>query len=160
MPAVMEGSLGDLGSWRPGDNCSLVKALEIVGTRSALRILLESYYGTTRFAAFARRLGVTERVAAAQLRRLTEAGLLATRPYRDAGDRTRNEYVLTEKGRDLLPAVLGLMQWADKYLQDGTPPLLRVEHDTGDPVRVELRGTAGPVDLEHLGVRLNPAWKR
>lgn len=159
MPAVMEGSLADLTSWMP-DHCSLVKALEIVGTRSALLILREAYYGTTRFGGFAQRVGITERVAAKQLRHLTAAGLLTKRPYRDKGGRTRDEYVLTDMGRDLLPAILGLMQWGDKYLQHGHPPLLHVEHDTGIPVRVELRSDAGnKVELEHLGVRRNPEWR-
>ncbi|MFD0686161.1 winged helix-turn-helix transcriptional regulator [Actinomadura fibrosa] len=160
MAAVMEGPLADLGAWKP-DHCSLVKALEIVGTRSALVILREAYYGTTRFSAFARRIGLTERIVAGQLRHLTEAGLLSRRPYRDERGRTRDEYVLTDMGRDLLPAVLGLMQWGDKYLQGEQPPLLHVEHGTGAPVRVELRSETGrKVELEELGVQLNPEWRR
>ncbi|GAA2287709.1 helix-turn-helix domain-containing protein [Actinomadura luteofluorescens] len=159
MSAVMEGPLADLGSWEPAD-CSLVKALEVVGTRSALLLLRECYYGTTRFGSFAQRVGITERAAANQLRHLTEAGLLAKRPYRDEGDRTREEYVLTEKGRDLLPVVLGLIQWGDKYLHNDRPPVLHVEHDTGAAVRVELRSEAGnPVALEEIGVRRNPQWR-
>lgn len=159
MPAVMEGPLADLSAWKP-DHCSLVKALEIVGTRSALLILREGYYGTTRFSDFARRIGITERVVARQLRHLTEAGLLVRRPYRDEGGRTRDEYVLTDMGRDLLPAVLSLMQWGDKYLQD-QPPLLHVAHDTGASVRVELRSDTGhEVELENLGIRRNPVWRR
>src|ERR1051325_4414169 len=160
MAAVMEGPLADLSTWKP-DHCSLVKALEIVGTRSALLILREAYYGTTRFSDFARRIGITERIVARQLRHLTEAGLLDRRPYRDEGGRTRDEYVLTDMGRDLLPAVLGLMQWGDKYLQGQQPPLLHVEHDTGVPVKVELRSATGhEVELENLGIRRNPDWHR
>ncbi|MEO3782636.1 helix-turn-helix domain-containing protein [Actinocorallia sp. B10E7] len=160
MPAVMEGLLADLGSWKT-DHCSLVKALEIVGTRSTLLILREAYYGTTRFTGFAQRIGITERIAARQLRHLTEAGLLAKRPYRDEGGRTRDEYVLTDMGRDLLPVILALMQWGDKYLQGEHSPLLYVEHDTGSPVHVELRSDTGnKVELENLGVRLNPDWRR
>src|SRR5882724_9028146 len=109
MPAVMEGALADLSSWK-SEHCSLAKALEIVGTRSALLILREAYFGTTRFDGFARRVGITEAIAAKQLRHLTDAGLLTKRPYREEGSRTRHEYVLTEMGRDVLPAVLGLMQ--------------------------------------------------
>ncbi|MFB9682023.1 winged helix-turn-helix transcriptional regulator [Streptosporangium vulgare] len=160
MAAVMEGPLADLGAWKT-DGCSLVKALEIVGTRSSLLILREAYYGTTRFSAFARRTGLTDRVAAGQLRHLTEAGLLAKRPYRDEGGRAREEYVLTDMGRDLLPAVMSLMQWGNKYLQDGRPPLLYLEHGTESPVEVELRsGTGRKVELENLAVRLNPGRRK
>ncbi|MQY06940.1 winged helix-turn-helix transcriptional regulator [Actinomadura macrotermitis] len=160
MPAVLEGPLADLSAWKT-DHCSLVKALELVGTRSTLLILREAYYGTTRFSGFARRIGITETVVARQLRQLTEAGLLARRPYRDEGGRTRDEYVLTDMGRDLLPVVIGLMQWADKHLQGRQPPLQYVEHGTGDPVTVELRtGDGRKVELDDLGIRLNPDWRR
>jgi DNA-binding HxlR family transcriptional regulator len=160
MPAVMEGVLADLSSWKT-DHCSLVKALELVGTRSNLYILREAYYGTTRFTGFAQRIGITEKVAAKQLRHLTEAGLLQKRPYRDDGGRTRDEYVLTPMGRDLLPVVVGLMQWADKYLQGDQPPLQYVDHASGAPAHVDLVTDSGrQVQLEELGIRRNPEWKR
>ena len=160
MPAVLEEPLTDLSRWRP-DHCSIAKALDIVGTRSAILILREAYYGTTRFDGFASRVGITEAVAAKQLRKLTEAGLLAKRPYRLEGQRTRNEYVLTDMGRDLLPAVIALMQWGDKYLQENGSPLLLVEDGTASPVRVQLRSDVGnEVELEQLRLRLNPQWRR
>ncbi|MFI6171084.1 winged helix-turn-helix transcriptional regulator [Nocardia sp. NPDC051052] len=155
MAAVMEGPLADLSSWQPTD-CSIAKAIELVGTRSAVLILREAYYGTTRFDGFAQRVGITDAAAATQLRKLTEAGLLTKQPYQEQGKRTRNEYILTPMGRDLLPVVLALMQWGDAYLQPGPPPLLLVEESTGSPVRVQIRSDAGhEVALEQLAVRLN-----
>ncbi|MBB5913963.1 DNA-binding HxlR family transcriptional regulator [Nocardia transvalensis] len=159
MSAVLEGPLGDLSSWKP-DHCSIVKALDIVGTRSALLILRETIYGTTRFDGFADRVGITDAAASAALRKLTEAGLLRKQPYQEEGKRTRHEYVLTDKGRDLLPVVFALWQWGDKYLQDGTPPLERLEDSTGAPVRVEIRSAAGnEVPLENLRIRINEKWR-
>ncbi|MEV0249625.1 helix-turn-helix domain-containing protein [Nocardia sp. NPDC050712] len=158
MAAVMEGPLADLSSWQPSE-CSIAKALDIVGTRSAVLILREAYYGTRRFDGFAARIGVTDAAAAAQLRKLTAAGLLEKRPYQEEGKRTRHEYVLTEMGRGLLPAVLALMQWGDDYLQPGPAPLQLVEAGTGTPVRVEIRSAAGKeIALEELGVRVNRDW--
>ncbi|RJO76867.1 transcriptional regulator [Nocardia panacis] len=158
MAAVMEGPLADLNSWKP-EECSIAKALELVGTRSSLLILREAYYGTTRFDGFAGRVGITDAAAAAQLRKLTEAGLLVKSPYREQGKRTRHEYVLTQMGRDLLPVVMGLMQWGDAYLQPGPAPLQLVEEATGDPVRVQMRSAGGrEVALDDLGVRLNRDW--
>ncbi|MGY4098260.1 winged helix-turn-helix transcriptional regulator [Nocardia sp. R16R-3T] len=158
MAAVMEGPLADLSAWKPAE-CSIAKAMDLIGTRSAILILREAYYGTTRFDGFAARIGITDAAASGQLRKLTEAGLLAKRPYQDAGKRTRHEYVLTDMGRDLLPVVLALMQWGDAYLQPGPAPLLLVEESTGAPVRVQVRSETGrEIDLEELGVRLNPAY--
>ncbi|RBO91506.1 winged helix-turn-helix transcriptional regulator [Nocardia puris] len=160
MAAVMEGPLADLSAWR-ADECSIAKAMDIVGSRSAVLALREAYYGTRRFDGFAARIGITDAAAAAALRKLTDAGLLEKHPYREAGQRTRNEYRLTEKGRDLLPAVLALMQWGDKYLQPGPSPLLLVEAATGDPVRVEVRSASGrEIALDQLGVRLNEEFRR
>ncbi|MEV0294400.1 helix-turn-helix domain-containing protein [Nocardia sp. NPDC050710] len=160
MAAVMEGPLADLSSWQP-EGCSIARAMDLIGTRSAILILREAYYGTRRFDGFAARVGITDAAASAQLRKLTEAGLLAKRPYREEGKRTRHEYVLTDMGRDLLPAVLALMQWGDSYLQPGPPPLLLVEESTGAPVRVEVRSASGTeITLEQLGVRLNEDYRR
>ncbi|MFI7001209.1 winged helix-turn-helix transcriptional regulator [Nocardia sp. NPDC050175] len=155
MAAVMEGPLADLSSWQTTD-CSIAKAIELVGTRSTVLILREAYYGTTRFDGFAQRVGITDAAAATQLRKLTEAGLLTKQPYREQGKRTRHEYILTPKGRDLLPVVLALMQWGDTYLQPGPPPLLLVEEATGSPVRVQVRSDSGrEIALEELGIRVN-----
>ncbi|MFC9433501.1 winged helix-turn-helix transcriptional regulator [Nocardia sp. NPDC057030] len=155
MAAVMEGPLADLSSWQPTD-CSIAKAIELVGTRSAVLILREAYYGTTRFDGFAQRVGITDAAAATQLRKLTEAGLLTKQPYQEQGKRTRNEYILTPMGRDLLPVVLALMQWGDAYLQPGPPPLLLVEQSTGSPVRVQVRSDSGhEIPLEQLAIRVN-----
>ncbi len=160
MAAVMEGPLADLSAWKPTE-CSIAKAMDLIGTRSAILILREAYYGTTRFDGFAARIGITDAAASGQLRKLTEAGLLAKRPYQDAGKRTRHEYVLTDMGRDLLPAVLALMQWGDAYLQPGPAPLLLVEESSGARVRVQVRSESGrEIDLEELGVRLNPDYAR
>lgn len=159
MAAVMEGPLADLNAWKPTE-CSIAKALDVVGARSALLILREAYYGVTRFDGFAARVGITDAAAAAQLRRLTAAGLFTRQPYREEGQRTRHEYVLTDKGRDLLPVVLALMQWGDKYLQD-VAPLQLVEEATGAPVRVQVRSESGnELTLEEVGVRLNEEYRR
>ncbi|MFI6871226.1 winged helix-turn-helix transcriptional regulator [Nocardia sp. NPDC050406] len=160
MPFVLEGPLRDLSAWKPED-CSIAKALDIVGTRSAILILREAYYGTRRFDGFAARVGITDAAASSALRKLTDAGLLEKRPYQEEGKRTRHEYVPTRMGLDLMPVVVALWQWGDTYLQDGIPPLERVEDATGEPVRVELRSASGnEVPPEHLRVRVSDAYRR
>ena len=75
MDAVrLTGVLEDRDAWR-ATHCSIGRAMEVVGTRSAMLILREAYYGTTRFDDFASRVGITEAVASARLKELTEAGL-------------------------------------------------------------------------------------
>jgi DNA-binding HxlR family transcriptional regulator len=135
----LQGPLADRGAWR-ATRCSIDKALGVVGTRSALLLMREAYYGTRRFDDFAARVGITEAVAASRLRELVEAGLLQRQPYRVPGQRTRHEYVLTDMGRDLAPATLALMQWGDRYLTGTSGPPLTLTHaDCGEPVHVEVR---------------------
>jgi DNA-binding HxlR family transcriptional regulator len=76
-------------------------------------------------------------------------GIFEKHPYRAPGQRTRYEYALTEKGCALLPAVLALMQWGDKYLQDGRGGPLEVVGQDGEPVTM-----APPVPLDDLHVRV------
>ncbi|MEV4758348.1 helix-turn-helix domain-containing protein [Micromonospora sp. NPDC049559] len=155
MAMTLEGPLKDRASWR-ADDCSIGKAMEAVGARSAILLLREAYYGTTRFDDFVERVGITDAVAATRLKQLVDVGVLERRPYREPGQRTRHEYVLTPMGRDLLPAVLALMQWGDKYLQPHGAPLRVVERATGAPVAIRPRSESGhDVELEDLAVTVN-----
>lgn len=135
--------MADRDGWA-ADRCSIGRALGVVGTRSAMLLMREAYYGTTRFDDFARRVGITEAVAATRLKELVAAGLLVREPYQEPGQRTRYEYLLTEMGRDLAPAALALMQWGDRYLSGPPGPPVAVHHaKCGADVSVEVRCAAG-----------------
>lgn len=151
--ATLAGSLADRSAWR-ADRCPIGKALQVVGTRSAMLIMREAHYGTTRFDDFAKRVNITDAVAAARLRELTQAGLLERRPYQEPGQRTRYEYRVTDKGRDLMPVVLGLFEWGAKHLSPGGRPPVELSHaNCGAPVHVVVRCADGhDVPLEELVV--------
>src|ERR687886_214986 len=70
-------------------------------------------------------------------------GLLEGEDYGAPGQRTRRRYRLTEKGADLFPALAALMQWGDRWLDDGGGPVELRHRDCGEPVAVELRCAAG-----------------
>ena len=97
----------------------MAHALNVVRNRSAFLILREAFYGATRFEEFAERTGLSEPVTATRLRELTDEGLLEREPYQEPGQRTRRAYRLTEKGSDLLPVLVALMQWGDKWVLPG-----------------------------------------
>jgi len=146
----MTGPLDPRGGW-VASNCPIGKALELVGTRSAMLLLREAFYGTTRFADFATRAGISEPVAATRLRELASHGLIEREAYREPGQRTRMQYRLTHKGAELFPVLVALMQWGDKWLG---PAGVELRHrDCGQPVHVELccdgghHPTAGDLDL-------------
>src|ERR1700709_1199406 len=101
--AVLDGSLADRTAWSAHDRCSVGRAMDVVGTRSAMLLMREAFYGTRRFDDFATRVGITEAVAAKRLRELVDAGLLERAPYQEPGQRTRSEYRLTGMGRAPAP---------------------------------------------------------
>lgn len=158
-PLQLEGVLANRDRWNAPPRCSIGRAMEVVGNRSTMLLMREAYYGTTRFDDFARRVGITEAATSARLKNLLDAGLLAREDYREPGQRTRQRYVLTTMGRDLMPAVLALMQWGDSYLADESGPPLALEHsDCGAPVAVSVRCAEGhEVPLEEITVRRAPA---
>ena len=118
----LTGALNPRSAW-DAERCSLAKALEVVSTRSAFLLLREAFYGTERFDDFASRVGVSDPVAAARLKQLVEDGLLVREPYREPGQRTRYAYRLSDKGADLFPALVALMQWGDRWLAEDGPPV-------------------------------------
>jgi len=134
-----------------GDRCPIDRTLQIVGSRSAFLLLREALYGTTRFDDLVRLTGFTEAVAAKRLKELVDHGLLERRPYQEPGQRTRHEYVLTDRGHDLMPALLALAQWGRTHSprKDGGPTPL---HDGCEAeVRVVMQCAAGhPVVEDEL----------
>src|SRR3954452_19923566 len=153
MPTALRltGPLSPREGWT-ADRCTIARTLDVIPTRSAFLILREAFYGTTRFDDFAQRVGISEPVTAARLRELVEGGLLEREDYREPGQRTRQRYRLTEKGADLFPALVALMQWGDRWLDERGGPVELRHRDCGSPVAVQVRCAAGhevtPDELE------------
>ena len=154
----MTGPLEPREGWT-ADRCTIARTLEVIPTRSAFLILREAFYGTTRFDDFAQRVGISEPVTSTRLRELVEAGLLEREDYREPGQRTRQRYRLTEKGADLVPALVALMQWGDRWLNERGGPVELRHRACGEKVVAELRCAAGhevtpeELDLARRGVR-------
>jgi DNA-binding HxlR family transcriptional regulator len=148
----LTGALDPREAWT-AERCTIAKALEVLNTRSALLIMREAFYGTTRFDDFAARVGISEPAAAARLRELVDEGLLEREDYREPGQRTRQQYRLTDKGGELLPVLLALMQWGDRWLDDRGGPLELRHRDCGEEVGVSIRCAAGhEVDSSEIDV--------
>ena len=134
-------------------DCSIAKALDIVGDPWTMLILRDALLGVKRFEAFSTRLGIPRATLSALLDLLCERGVFEQWRYQERPERV--EYVLTEKGRALRPVVVTLMQWGDKWVRDDEPPTTIVDTDTGakvDPVLVD-RGSGIPLDELHLRAR-------
>jgi DNA-binding HxlR family transcriptional regulator len=105
------------------ENCSLARALAVVGDRWTLLILRDAFMRVRRFEDFQQRLGIARRVLSERLSTLAEAGVLAKVAYQDRPP--RHEYRLTPKGLALYPVILALIHWGDAYgATAGGPPVL------------------------------------
>jgi DNA-binding HxlR family transcriptional regulator len=115
------------------DNCSVARALEILGDWWTLLVVREAFLGTRRFADFAAHLDISKNILTRRLAHLTENGVLARV---DAGVHgTRYEYVLTPMGKDLATVITALRQWGDRWIFGaGNEPLLVLDRRTGRPV--------------------------
>lgn len=134
-----------LGRSYEGQNCSAARALEVVGERWTLLILRDALLrGMTRFGEFHTSLGVAKNVLSTRLDRLVTEGLLERRRYSAKPD--HHEYLPTEKGIDLLPVIVALAAWGDRWAAPDGPPVVFRHADCGAPITQDLTcHTCGPV---------------
>ena len=99
--------------------CALPVALEAVGERWSFMILRAAYAGLSHFEEFQSTLGIARNILANRLAKLVEHGILSRSPCND--DRRKIEYRLTEKGEALLPALVALRQWGERWGGCSTP---------------------------------------
>ena len=127
-------------------NCSIGAAVGIIGERPTFLVLREVFNSVRRFDDIQRRTGMPRQVLSDRLARLVEEGLLRKVPYRDSGQRRRDEYRLTAKGLDLYPVLVALMAWGDQYAASPDGPQVLLQHrDCGEPVQLHVSCGAGHV---------------
>jgi DNA-binding HxlR family transcriptional regulator len=138
MQATRARLRGVLNRTYPGQICSIARSLEVVGERWTLLILRNALLGLKRFDEHRDQLGIASNVLTARLEHLCGEGLLERRAYQERP--IRHEYVLTEKGREIAPALLMLMKWGDRYYPaEGGAPRLTVHRGCGGVVDGRLR---------------------
>ena len=127
-------------------NCAIGAAVAVIGERPTFLVLREAFNGVRRFDDMQRRTGMPRQVLADRLAGLVREGLLRKVPYRDSGQRGRYEYRLTDKGLDLYPVLVALMQWGDQHAAGPAgPPVLLQHRDCGEPVQLQLSCRAGHI---------------
>ena len=118
--------LGELG-------CGLPHALEVMGERWSFLILRAAFNGLYHFEEFSSELGIARNILSNRLANLVKHGVLQRTPCE--ADRRKVEYRLTEKGLGLLPAMLALRQWGERYAENVTSNIVLVDCRDGQPVR-------------------------
>ena len=139
----------------PTQVCSIARALEIVGERWTLLILRDAALGLERFEEFQASLGIASNVLANRLKLLCDEGVLERIPDPDRPGRPK--YVLTDKGRELGPALIVLMRWGDRhYPTPAGPPRLAIHAGCGGSVGGDLRCERCGEPVEMAAVELHP----
>lgn len=128
-----------LGHLYESQDCSTSRALEVVGERWSLLILRDAMFGgLTRFSQFQKSLGLATNILAKRLEGFIESGLMERRPQQQPGaSGDQSEYVLTRKGLELMPAIIALAEWGDKWVRPG--PVVFQHRSDGTPVHLQLR---------------------
>jgi len=102
-----------LGKDYERQDCSLARALEVIGERWTLLIVRDAFYGVRRFSDFQAHLDVPKAVLSDRLSGLVEDDILERRP--DPGHAGRHLYELTAAGRDLWPVLHALLAWGGRH---------------------------------------------
>src|SRR5271167_4867861 len=126
--------------------CPIARSLDRVGEWWSILILRDALRGVTRFDDFRRSLGVAPNILTRRLAALVDAGLLERRRYSDHPP--RDEYLLTDRGRDFRPVLLAMLAWGNRHFPPDDRTVRIVNTATGlavDPVLVDPI-TGAPVD--------------
>ncbi|WP_330270268.1 helix-turn-helix transcriptional regulator [Lentzea sp. NBC_00516] len=135
-----------------GMACSIARTLDVIGEPWSPLILRDVWVGMNRFEQLQSDLGISRKVLTERLNHLVGQGVLERRPY---DQRPRYEYVLTQKGTELLDLIMVMRGWGDRWLAgEAGPSVLYRHHACGEIANVELRCDhcgepmrAGDVDL-------------
>jgi DNA-binding HxlR family transcriptional regulator len=137
--------------------CPIARSLDQVGEGWSLLILRDALLGARRFQDFEERLAIPPNTLARRLKLLCQRGLLERRRYVDRPP--RDEYALTEKGTDLLPVLLSLAAWGNRWLAPEGASLVPIDRETGrrvDPVVVDKR-TLRVLAAGNVALKAGPA---
>lgn len=117
--------------------CSIAKTLDIIGEWWTLLILRDVFYGVRRFEGLRAHLVISRKVLTSRLSRLTDEKILKKVLYQNQPP--RYEYRLTKKGLELLPVLLTIMSWGDKWLSEpDMTPVIFVHIDCGEETTPKL----------------------
>jgi DNA-binding HxlR family transcriptional regulator len=118
-------------------NCSIAQTLDVVGEWWSLLVLRNVFFGQRRFEAIQADLGIARNILSDRLTTLVDHGVLERVKYQDTPERF--EYRLTDKGNELFPVLMALLNWGDKWMSPDGPPMLLIHKDCNHPTTPQMR---------------------
>ena len=114
-------------------NGSIAHVLDFLGEGWSMLIIREAFFGIRRFEEFQRHLGIARNILTARLKKLCENGILERVPIKQGAK--RHEYLLTTKGKELMPLLIALTQWGDKWVYGaGKEPIIFRDRERREPI--------------------------
>ena len=114
-------------------NGSIAHVLDFLGEGWSMLIIREAFFGIRRFEEFQRHLGIARNILTSRLKKLCENGILERVPIKEGAK--RHEYLLTHQGKELMPLLIALTQWGDKWVYgEGNEPIIFLDRDQGKPI--------------------------
>ena len=103
--------------------CSLARALDVMGDWWSPLIVRDMFLDVTRFDDLVEDLGISRNLLTRRLKSLVARGVVERTAYQHHP--TRYQYRLTAAGRDLVPAMLALTAWGERWARpkEGSPML-------------------------------------
>jgi DNA-binding HxlR family transcriptional regulator len=144
--------LGILGG---DDRCPIARSLDVLGEKWTLMIVRDALAGSTRFSQFQDSLGIPREVLTSRLASLVSGGVLERSAYKPEVGRTREEYVLTDAGKDLALVLLAMGDWADRHRPAAGAASMRfVDVDSGESLASAARAGDRLVAHDQIAVEL------
>ncbi len=124
---------------------SVGHVLDIIGEGWSILIIREAFLGTRRFEEFQGRLGIARNILTARLKKLCANEILDRVPVKEGAK--RHEYILTTKGKEMMPLLVALTQWGDKWVfGDDNKPVIFLDREQGQPIpQVQVYSAQGEV---------------
>lgn len=119
--------------------------LDVIGEGWSILIIREAFLGTRRFEEFQGRLGIARNILTARLKKLCANQILDRVPVKEGA--RRHEYILTSKGKDMMPLLVALTQWGDKWVfGENNEPVVFLDRERGQPISpVQVYSARGEV---------------
>ncbi|MDH3534190.1 MAG: helix-turn-helix transcriptional regulator [Gammaproteobacteria bacterium] len=112
---------------------SVGHVLDIIGEGWSILIIREAFLGTRRFEEFQGRLGIARNILTSRLKKLCANAILDRVPVKEGAK--RHEYILTRKGKDMMPLLIALTQWGDKWVfGENNEPVIFRDRERGEPI--------------------------
>lgn len=141
-----------------GVACSIARTVDVLGDAWSWLIVRDLTIGLRRFEDLRKDLGISKQILTDRLAQLLDHGIVERTAYQDRPP--RHEYALTTSGRELLPVLVALTQWGDRWMSTDGPPIVFTHHSCGRPeITLACSACQVPVTVDDIGLQPGPGGR-